>query len=122
MVGEGQLTPYAPDDQGSRTGDAVRGVDVNAPGRGLVVLIVDDDLGDVILIQEALELAGHVHAIHVANDGQEGVNFLRRSGKYAHAPRPDVVLLDLNMPRKNGRQVLAEIKSDRSCGASRSWC
>jgi CheY-like chemotaxis protein len=85
---------------------------VNSSARQLVVLIVDDDLGDVLLIQEALEQAGHSKAIHVANDGQEAVTFLRRTGKYADAPRPDVVLLDLNMPRKNGQQVLAEIKSD----------
>jgi CheY-like chemotaxis protein len=85
---------------------------LNAPVRQLVVLIVDDDPGDVLLIQEALEGAGHARAIHVANDGLEAITFLRRTGEYADAPRPDVVLLDLNMPRKNGRQVLAEIKTD----------
>jgi CheY-like chemotaxis protein len=85
---------------------------VNAFPRRLVVLIVDDDPGDVLLIQEALELTGHARAIHVAADGQQALAFLRRTGPYATAPRPDVVLLDLNMPRKNGRQVLAEIKAD----------
>jgi CheY-like chemotaxis protein len=85
---------------------------VNSSTRRLVVLIVDDDLGDVLLIQEALEQAGHCGAVHVANDGEEAVTFLRRTGKHADAPTPDVVLLDLNMPRKNGRQVLAEIKND----------
>jgi CheY-like chemotaxis protein len=85
---------------------------LNAPVRQLVVLIVDDDPGDVLLIQEALEGGGHARAIHVANDGLEAITFLRRTGEYADAPRPDVVLLDLNMPRKNGRQVLAEIKTD----------
>jgi CheY-like chemotaxis protein len=85
---------------------------VNSSARRLVVLIVDDDPGDVLLIQEALEQAGHCRAIHVANDGQDAVTFLRRTGDHADAPRPDVVLLDLDMPRKNGHQVLAEIKND----------
>jgi CheY-like chemotaxis protein len=85
---------------------------LKVPARRLVVLIVDDDPGDVLLIQEALEQAGHARAIHVANDGLEAVTFLRKEGAYSNAPRPDVVLLDLNMPRKNGRQVLVEIKTD----------
>lgn len=78
----------------------------------LVVLIADDDAGDVLLLEDALESSGHAQHIHVTRDGQEAVEFLRRIGKYAGAPRPDVVFLDLNMPRKNGQQVLAEIKSD----------
>ena len=83
---------------------------MNAPARPIIVLVVDDDPGDVLLIQEALELTGHTQTVHVASDGQEAMAFLGRAGTYADAPRPDVILLDLNMPRKNGRQVLAEIK------------
>ncbi len=80
--------------------------------RRLAVLVVDDDPGDVLLIQEALESVGHTRAPHVAVDGDEAMSFLRRTDVHASAPRPDVVLLDLNMPGKNGRQVLAEIKTD----------
>ena len=85
---------------------------MKARSRPLVVLIADDDPGDVMLIEEALEATGTAITVHVARDGQEAVAFLQRTGEYADVPRPDVVLLDLNMPRKNGRQVLAEIKSD----------
>jgi CheY-like chemotaxis protein len=85
---------------------------VKARSRPLIVLIADDDPGDVLLIEEALETTGTTVAVHVARDGQDAVEFLRRTGEFADAPRPDVVFLDLNMPRKDGRQVLAEIKSD----------
>jgi CheY-like chemotaxis protein len=85
---------------------------VNGAERQLAVLVVDDDPGDVLLIREGFELCGAVRSVHVAVDGQEAISFLRRTGSQAGVPRPDVVLLDLNMPRKNGRQVLAEIKSD----------
>jgi CheY-like chemotaxis protein len=80
--------------------------------RQFVVLIADDDPGDVLLITEALAVAGPDQAVHVVGDGRETVEFLRHEGRHAGAPRPDVVLLDLNMPGKNGRQVLAEIKAD----------
>lgn len=80
--------------------------------RELVLLVVDDDPGDVLLITEALEMVGSVRVVHVARDGLEALAFLRRQGRFAAAPRPDVVLLDLNMPGMNGRQVLAEAKSD----------
>ncbi len=76
------------------------------------VLLVEDNRGDVILIQEAMEHAGLTHAVNVASDGVEAMKFLRRSGKYTHAPRPDLILLDLKLPRKNGREVLAEILPD----------
>lgn len=80
--------------------------------RPLLVLLVDDDLGDVLMIREALEARGTQRIVYVANDGEEAIQFLRREGRYVDAPRPDVVLLDLNMPRKDGRQVLAEVKQD----------
>jgi CheY-like chemotaxis protein len=90
---------------------------VKADKRRFVVLVVDDDPGDVLLIQEVLEAAGRMLTVHVALDGEAAVAFLRRTGVHARAPRPDVILLDLNMPGKNGRQVLAEIKSDPQLGS-----
>jgi two-component system, chemotaxis family, response regulator Rcp1 len=76
------------------------------------ILLVEDNPGDVRLTVEALR-EGKVHNhLSVAQDGVEALRFLRREGKHADAPRPDVVLLDLNLPRKDGREVLAEIKSD----------
>jgi CheY-like chemotaxis protein len=85
---------------------------VKSADRRLAVLVVDDDPGDVLLIQEALELAGNDRDIHIAADGAEAISFLERTGDHAAAVRPDVVLLDLNMPGKNGRQVLAQIKAN----------
>jgi CheY-like chemotaxis protein len=85
---------------------------VKADARRLVVLIVDDDPGDVLLISEALEATGHACLIHSAGNGHEAVAFLRRTGPHAQAPRPDVVLLDLMMPGMDGRQALVEIKTD----------
>jgi CheY-like chemotaxis protein len=80
--------------------------------RSISVLLVDDDPGDVLMIEEALESIDPPRSIFVVNDGEEAVAFLRREGQFTTVPRPDVVLLDLNMPRMDGRQVLAEIKSD----------
>ncbi|HEX2208573.1 MAG TPA: response regulator [Longimicrobium sp.] len=78
------------------------------------VLLVEDNPGDVRLTREALR-DGKVHNnLSVAPDGVEALAFLRREGKYADAPRPDVILLDLNLPRKDGREVLEEIKADPS--------
>ena len=73
------------------------------------VLLVEDDPGDVVLIREAFEHNKVYNALHVVSDG---VQALRREGDYAEAPRPDLMLLDLNLPRKDGRQVLAEVKED----------
>lgn len=80
--------------------------------RPMSILLVDDDPGDVLMIEEALESVDSPRKIFVVNDGEEAVAFLRRTGAFSKAPRPDVVLLDLNMPRMDGRQVLAEIKAD----------
>ncbi|MBM3155283.1 MAG: response regulator [Chloroflexi bacterium] len=76
------------------------------------ILLVEDNPGDVRLTQEALKDAKVLNHLHVAMDGIEALEFLRRQGKYAKAVRPDLILLDLNLPRKDGREVLAEIKED----------
>jgi CheY-like chemotaxis protein len=78
----------------------------------LEVLLVEDSPGDVRLTKEAFEAANIAVHLNVASDGVEAMAFLRREGVYASAPRPDLTLLDLNMPRMDGRQVLAEIKKD----------
>jgi CheY-like chemotaxis protein len=76
------------------------------------VLLVEDDPGDVLLIREAFEDNKVANRLHVVADGVEALEFMRQQGQYADAPRPDLVLLDLNLPRKDGREVLAEVKRD----------
>jgi CheY-like chemotaxis protein len=76
------------------------------------VLLVEDDPGDVVLIREAFEFNKVHNALHVASDGVEALDFLYRRNAHADAPRPDLVLLDLNLPRKDGREVLEEVKAD----------
>ena len=78
------------------------------------ILLVEDNDGDVFLTMEALKEAKIANSVRVVHDGVEALEFLRRQGKYATAPRPDLILLDLNLPRKDGRQVLREIKDDPS--------
>ncbi len=80
--------------------------------RRLEILLVEDDLGDVDLMKEILSESRHRMNVSVACDGEKAMKFLKKSDSYVDAPRPDLVLLDLNMPRKDGRQVLEEIKSD----------
>lgn len=79
--------------------------------RPLEILLVEDNAGDVRLTREVLKDAGTQNRLSVAVDGEEAMEFLLRVGKYQHAPRPDLVLLDLNLPRKDGREVLLELKS-----------
>jgi chemotaxis family two-component system response regulator Rcp1 len=82
------------------------------PGRPIEILLVEDNPGDVDLTREGLGGFKVRNTLHVATDGMEAMDFLRRKGKYAGVPRPDLILLDLNLPKKNGREVLAEVKSD----------
>lgn len=81
-------------------------------GRVVEILLVEDNYGDVRLAQEALKESKVANNLHVVEDGVEALAFLRREGKYADVVRPDLVLLDLNLPRKDGREVLMEIKAD----------
>jgi two-component system response regulator len=76
------------------------------------VLLVEDDVGDVVMTREALAEGKVVNRLHVVGDGVEALEFLRQEGRFADAPRPDLILLDLNLPRRDGRQVLAEVKGD----------
>ena len=76
------------------------------------VLLVEDDPGDVLLIEEAFEFNKVRNHLNVVSDGVEALEFLRKKGKYASTPRPDIILLDLNLPKKDGREVLQEIKND----------
>jgi two-component system, chemotaxis family, response regulator Rcp1 len=80
--------------------------------RPVEILLVEDNPGDADLTREALAEAKVHNRLHVADDGAKALDFLFRRGIYADAPRPDIILLDLNLPKKDGRQVLAEIKDD----------
>src|ERR1700709_131669 len=83
---------------------------VNSPR----ILLVEDSPGDVRLTQEAFREADKSIEIHVAVDGVDAMNFLNQREGHADAPRPDLILLDLNLPRRDGREVLARIKNDES--------
>lgn len=82
--------------------------------KSIEILLVEDNPADVRLAQEAFKESKVCNNLHVAEDGIEALAFLRKEGKYANAPCPDLILFDLNLPKKDGREVLAEIKSDKS--------
>ena len=82
------------------------------PARLAQILLVEDSPADVELTRQALADAKVANHVHVVEDGEAAMNFLRREGEHENAPVPDLILLDLNLPRKDGREVLAEIKAD----------
>lgn len=77
-----------------------------------IIFLVEDNKADIRLIQEALKTSLLPHQVITVRDGVEAMNYLHQAGEYANAPHPDLILLDLNLPKKDGREVLAEIKSD----------
>jgi two-component system, chemotaxis family, response regulator Rcp1 len=77
-----------------------------------IIFLVEDNKADIRLIQEALKNSSLPHQVVTARDGVDAMAYLRQEGEHVGAPRPDLILLDLNLPRKDGREVLAEIKSD----------
>ena len=80
--------------------------------RTFEILLVEDNAGDSRLVIEAFRDSETLNNLHTVDDGEEAMSFLLQEGKYADAPRPDLILLDLNLPKKDGREVLAEIKGD----------
>jgi CheY-like chemotaxis protein len=87
---------------------------IGGDGMPIEVLLVEDSPGDVRLTQEAFRDANRSIHLHVVSDGVEAMTFLRREGTHVDAPRPDLILLDLNLPKMDGREVLAQIKEDAS--------
>ena len=85
---------------------------IGSQGTPIQVLLIEDNPGDVRLTHEAFREANTAIQLHVASDGVEALAFLTRTGAHADAPRPDLILLDLNMPRMDGREVLGELKAD----------
>lgn len=89
-------------------------MDQRDAGRPIEILLVEDNAADIRLTEEAMKEGRVRNQLRVARDGEEALAILRREGSYARHPRPDLILLDLNLPRKDGREVLSEIKSEPS--------
>src|SRR5438876_564352 len=87
-------------------------MDIPPSAKLITVLMVEDSPSDALMTREALDHAKLLNRLFVVEDGVEAMAFLRQTGKFADAPRPDLILLDLNLPKKDGREVLAEIKAD----------
>ncbi|MEU5843870.1 response regulator [Rhodococcus sp. NPDC047139] len=85
---------------------------MSVSGRPIDVLLVEDDPGDELMTREAFEDNKIGNTLHVVRDGEEALDFLYRRGQHKDAPRPDLILLDLNLPKYDGRQVLEQVKSD----------
>ena len=85
---------------------------MTSAGRAIDILLVEDDPGDELITREAFEHNKLNNRLHVAHDGEEGLDYLYQRGAFKDAPRPDLILLDLNLPKYDGRQLLERIKSD----------
>ncbi len=85
---------------------------MTSDGRPIDVLLIEDDPGDILITREAFEHYKIHNTLHVARDGQEGLDYLYQRGAHERAPRPDLILLDLNLPKYDGRQLLEQIKTD----------
>lgn len=88
----------------------------------LDILLVEDDAGDELITREAFEFNKIANRLYVARDGAEGLEFLYRRGEHREAPRPDLILLDLNLPKYDGRQILETLKSDPDLRIFPWWC
>ncbi|HUS06062.1 MAG TPA: response regulator [Bryobacteraceae bacterium] len=98
-----------------KTSTGVHKFNSTISGHGpLKILLVEDNPGDVRLMREALRDGAHVSELRVVENGEDALAFLRRTGEFGAAPRPDLIFLDLNLPKKDGREVLAEVKQDES--------
>jgi len=83
-----------------------------ARSKDIHVLLIEDDPGDVLMTREAFEICAISSTLHVVGDGEQAMHFLHRAGEFAGAPRPGLILLDLNLPRRGGLELLAEVKAD----------